>query len=78
MHVIKNDDCFEFYANKIRYTVESLGDSIEMYETENPSKTGFVFDGGTKNFVLFINNITDIAEALLEEEEKKANSGKEE
>ncbi|MHA1988993.1 MAG: hypothetical protein ACW98D_20425 [Promethearchaeota archaeon] len=42
---------------------------VEIYETKNPGKTGFIFQN-LKNFVLFINNITDIAESKLNEEEK--------
>lgn len=60
---------YSFVANKINYTIEDLGDSIEIYETENPSKTGFVFNGGMKHFILFINRITDIAERIGEENE---------
>ncbi len=40
---------------------------IEIYEIKNPSKTGFIFSD-LKNFVLFINNITDIAEIRANEE----------
>lgn len=65
----KEDNEYTFVANKIEYTVEDLGDSIEIYETNNPSKTGFVFDGGLKHFILFINRITDIAENIGDEDE---------
>jgi len=60
---------YSFVANKINYTIEDLGKTIEVYETDNPSKTGFVFDGGIKHFILFINRITDIAESIGEEDE---------
>ena len=60
---------YSFVANKINYTIEDLGKTIEIYETDNPSKTGFVFDGGIKHFILFINRITDIAESIGEEDE---------
>lgn len=65
----KEDNEYTFVANKIEYTVEDLGDSVEIYETNNPSKTGFVFDGGLKHFILFINRITDIAENIGDEDE---------
>lgn len=65
----KIDNEYSFVANKINYTVEDLGNHIEVYETENPSKTGFVFDGGIKHFILFINRITDIAEGIGEKNE---------
>ena len=66
----KDDNEYSFTANKISYNVENLGDSIEIYETDNPSKTGFVFDGGIKHFILFINRLTDIAEDINKEEEE--------
>ena len=65
----KEDNEYTFVANKIEYTIEDLGNSIEVYETDNPSKTGFVFDGGLKHFILFINRITDIAEDIGEKDE---------
>ena len=40
---------------------------VEVYETGNPGKTGFIFPE-LKNLILFINNITDIAETKLEKE----------
>lgn len=66
----KENNNYSFVANKVDYTVENLGDSIEIYETENPSKTGFVFDGGLKQFILFINRLTDVAEAIGDEEDE--------
>ena len=65
----KENNEYSFVANKVDYTVESLGDSIEIYETDNPSKTGFVFDGGLRQFILFINRLTDIAEDIGEKDE---------
>ena len=65
----KDDNEYSFAANKIVYNVENLGDSIEIYEADNPSKTGFVFDGGIRHFILFINRLTDIAEDINKEEE---------
>ena len=66
----REDSEFTFMANKIEYTVENLGNSIEVYETDNPLKTGFIFDGGLKHFILFINRLTDIAEDISKEEEE--------
>lgn len=66
----KNDNEFSFAANKIIYTVENTGNTIEIYEEDNPAKTGFVFDGGLKHFILFINRLTDIAEELNKEDEE--------
>lgn len=65
------DNVYTFVLNKVNYTVEDLGNSIEVYETEDPGKTGFIFDGGMKQFILFINNITDIAEDIGEKNEAK-------
>jgi len=39
---------------------------VEVYEVGDPGKTGFIFPD-LKNLILFINNITDIAETILEE-----------
>ena len=38
---------------------------VEVYETKNPGKTGFVFSD-KKKFVVFINMMTDIAEQTME------------
>ena len=65
----KENNEYSFVANKVNYTIENLGDSIEIYETDNPSKTGFVFDGGLRHFILFINRLTDIAEDIGEKDE---------
>ena len=69
----KNDNKFSFAANKVFYTVEvpeDLNDSIEVYETDDVENTGFIFDGGIKQFILFINRLTDIAENLTKEDEE--------
>lgn len=68
----KNDNKFSFAANKVFYTVEvaDLTDSIEVYETDNVENTGFIFEGGIKQFILFINRLTDIAENLIKEDEE--------
>ena len=68
---IKEENNYSFAANKVFYTVEDLGDSIEIYEDDNPSKTGFVFDGGLKQFILFINRLTDIAEDISKEKDEE-------
>lgn len=65
----KENNEYSFVANKIEYTVEDLGNSVEIYETGNPSKTGFVFEGGLKHFILFINRLTDIAEDIGDKNE---------
>lgn len=70
MYNKERENTFSFTANKVFYTVENLGDSIEIYETDDPAKTGFVFDGGMKQFILFINKLTDIAEYLSKEDEE--------
>ena len=68
---VKEENNYSFAANKVFYTVEDLGDSIEIYEDDNPSKTGFVFDGGLKQFILFINRLTDIAENISKEKDEE-------
>lgn len=65
----KDESEYTFAVNKIDYTVENLGNTIEVYETDNPSKTGFIFDGGLKHFILFINRLTDIAENIGDKNE---------
>jgi len=40
---------------------------VEIYEVEDPGKTGFIFPD-VKSLTLFINNITDIAETKLQKE----------
>ena len=64
----KSNNKYFFTANKVAYVVELLGDSIKVYEEENP-ETEFWFDGGLKHFILFINRLTDIAENISKEEE---------
>jgi len=41
---------------------------IELYEVQNPGKTGFIFSD-LKQLNLFINNMTDIAEIELSKED---------
>lgn len=69
----KNDNKFSFAANKVFYTVEvaeNLDDTISVYETNDADNTGFSFKGGIKQFILFINRLTDIAENLIKEDEE--------
>lgn len=58
-----------FSIRGIEYEVFFAVDgAIEIYETNNPAKTGFIFDD-KKAFLQFINSITDIAENILKQEE---------
>ena len=67
----KTNNKFSFAANKVFYTVEVADDdSIAVYETDDIENTGFVFKGGIKQFILFINRLTDIAENLSKEDEE--------
>lgn len=60
--VNKSNNVYTFVSNKVNYGVEKLNNgTIEIYEVDNPSKTGFIFDGGNKQFFYFINSLTDIA-----------------
>lgn len=43
-------------------------EQIELYELDNPGKTGFIFDN-LKDFNMFINSITDISEKYMMENE---------
>jgi hypothetical protein len=38
---------------------------VELYETKNPGKTGFIFPD-KKKFITFINMITDLVEQTME------------
>ncbi len=42
---------------------------VEIYAVEDPGHTGFIFDE-VKQFVLFINTLTDVLERKLSMEEK--------
>ncbi len=64
----KSENKYFFTANKISYVVELLGDSIKIYEENNPASEVWM-DGGLKHFILFINRLTDIAENISKEEE---------
>ncbi len=67
-----DSDGYSFSIDKEAIGLESLQDGhIELYEKNDPSHTGFVF-GSLKHFISFVNNLADIAEHLLEEEEKKS------
>lgn len=43
-------------------------DQVEIYELNDPRKTGFIFDN-LKDFNMFVNSITDIAEERIMENE---------
>lgn len=40
---------------------------IELYEVENPGKTGFIFDD-LKELYSFVNNLTDVIEQIEKEQ----------
>lgn len=62
-----DDNAYRLVVGDKNILIEILGNgSIEIYEEEDPGRTGFIF-GDVKKFVFFINNITDIAEAVMEE-----------
>lgn len=66
----KNDNVYKFTAGDKVINVEVLENGvIEVYDVEDPSHTGFVIDE-LKHFISMINNMADIAEALLEETKK--------
>lgn len=62
-----DDNIYRFNVKGKIVGVEMLNrGTIEIYEEDNPSKTGFIFDD-IKQFIAFINNCSDIAEELMEE-----------
>lgn len=66
----KNDNVYKFTAGDKVISVEVLENGvIEVYDVKDPSHTGFVIDE-LKHFISMINNMADIAEALLEETKK--------
>jgi hypothetical protein len=55
------NNSYAFSFKGIEYEVFYAQDgAVEIYETNNPGKTGFVFSN-EKVFYMFINSITDIA-----------------
>ena len=67
MVVRSNDEAHNFLIKGKEFEVFFAEDGhSEVYEVKNPGKTGFIFPD-LKNLILFINNMTDIAEAKLEE-----------
>jgi hypothetical protein len=67
-----DNEGYSFSIDKELIGFEYLEDGhIELYEKEDPGHTGFVF-GSLKHFISFVNNLADIAEHLLEQEEKKS------
>jgi hypothetical protein len=67
-----NDTKDGFYSFAIKgkeYEVFFAEDKhVELYEVQNPGKTGFIFSD-LKQLNLFINNMTDIAEIELSKED---------
>ena len=61
-----NKNCYNFKAgNKtIEVFFAEDDDNIEVYDLNNPLKTGFVFSDSTQ-LISFINNLTDVAESHL-------------
>lgn len=55
---------YEFKIQDTVISVEILKDGIEIYEKNNPAKTGFIFED-KKDIIPLINNLTDIAEEVL-------------
>ena len=57
---------YKFNVRQVEYEVFFADDGqIELYETKNPGKTGFVFSD-KKKFVVFINMLTDVADRMTE------------
>lgn len=57
-----NDNTYTFTLNKDKYEIFFADDGyIEIYDTNNPINTGFIFEN-IKKFIIFINTITDIME----------------
>lgn len=53
---------YTFNIKRKKYEVYFANeDQVEIYELEDPGKTGFIFPD-KKSFNMFINSVTDIAE----------------
>lgn len=64
------DNEIDFTVKGIKYGIFFAEDGcIEVYEMENPSKTGFIFPD-RKSAILFINTITDILEKKMNKEKQ--------
>ena len=62
----EKDNTFIFSVKTKEYEVFFADDGqVEVYETKNPEKTGFIFSN-TKKFIIFINMLTDIMERVME------------
>jgi hypothetical protein len=62
---IKDDNTHTFSIKGKDFEVFFAEDGyVEIYEIDNPGKTGFIFQE-LKNLILFINNLTDIAESKI-------------
>ena len=67
--VKSKDGVYQFAVKGISFETFFAEDGhVELYEANNPGKTGFIFEE-SKHLILFINNITDIAEMEMSEEE---------
>ena len=65
-----NNNTQIFSVNGIKYELFFASeDFVEIYEIDRPAQTGFVFDT-KKDFILFINLITDMLEKKINMEEK--------
>ena len=62
----KNENIFTFTVKSKEYEVFFADDGeVEIYETKEPGKTGFIFSN-SKKFLIFINMLTDIMERMME------------
>lgn len=68
MSINKNDDSYIFSIKDNKYELIFHEEMVEMFEIEDPSHTGFVFDD-KKQLINLINILTDIIE---KEEENEA------
>ena len=62
----KVKDTYTFFSDSKKYESFFAQDgAIEIYEADDPAKTGFIFPD-QKAFFSFINNLTDIAKTKQE------------
>jgi len=60
----KKDNTYKFISGKKEYGVDVLNDNtIEVYEENDPSNTGFILRD-KKAITAFINNFTDVVEDI--------------
>ena len=67
---IEEDNMYTFFYNGKKYIVEKTESDIEVYEEEDPSKTGFVFDN-IKAATFFANSFIDIVEDIIDKGKKE-------